>query len=235
MDAPANDVPRPEKLYDAEAGYSRSSNRLSLNANAYFMYYTDQLVLTGAINDVGSAIMVNVPKSYRAGIELSAHALLAEMLKWEASVALSKNKINSFTEYIDDWDNGGQIAAVHSNTDLALSPAVVAGSQITWLAARGLDLGLISKYVGRQYIDNTQSSDRQLDAYLVNNLLVSYTFKSLSLKEIVISLMVNNLFNVKYESNAWVYRYSEGSTFQKLDGYFPQAGINMMIGVKIGF
>lgn len=228
-------VPQPERLYDAEAGYSFTNNHISLNANAYYMYYHDQLVLTGAINDVGSAIMVNVPESYRAGIELSAKVLLSEHFKWESSVTISRNKIKSFTEYIDDWDTWGQIAVEHTNTDLSFSPSAIANSTISWLIAKHLDVSLMSKYVGKQYIDNTQSNERQLHPYFVNNLLISYRVTPVFMKEIGFSLMINNLFNEKYESNAWVYRYSSENSLQKLDGYFPQAGINFMAGISVKF
>jgi len=230
---PSQPVPQPERLYDAEAGYAISTKRISINANAYYMYYNQQLVLTGAINDVGAPVMVNVPSSYRAGIELSAKALLSDKLKWEPSVTLSRNKIKSFTEYVDDWDTWGQTAVNHTNTELSFSPALIANSTISWMIFRGLNMNLISKFVGKQYIDNTESSDRQLDPYFVNNLLINYTIKPGFCKEIGFSVMINNLFNQEYESNAWVYRYSYESSMQKLDGYYPQAGINFMAGVSV--
>ena len=236
MDAdPTKPTPTPERLYDAEAGYTYNNSHVSLSANAYYMYYHNQLVLTGAINDVGAPIMINVPASYRAGIEMSARVLLSRNLKWEPAVTLSRNKIKSFTEYIDNWDTWEQIATDHSNTDLSFSPAVVASNSFSWMLTKGFNLNLISKFVGRQYIDNTQSSDRQLDPYFVNNLLLSYTINPKFVKELGFSFMINNLFNEEYESNAWVYRYSSGDSMQKLDGYFPQAGIHFMAGISVKF
>ena len=226
-------IPVKETLYDAEAGYIFGTNRLAFTANVYYMYYHDQLVLTGAINDVGAAIMVNVPESYRTGIELSAKVLIAGKLKWEPSLTISKNKIKSFTEYIDDWDTWGQLTAEHTNTDLAFSPSVIGNSSISWSAFKEFNLSLISKLVDTQYIDNTQSSDRQLDPYFVNNLLVSYSLNPGFCREMAFSLMINNIFNTEYESNAWVYRYSYDSELQKLDGYFPQAGVNFMAGISV--
>ena len=232
---PSKPAPTPERLYDVEAGYTYNNSHVSLNANAYYMYYHNQLVLTGAINDVGAPIMVNVPVSYRAGIEISARVLLSRNLKWEPAVTLSRNKIKSFTEFIDNWDTWEQIAADHSNTDLSFSPAVVASNSLSWMVINGLNINLISKFVGRQYIDNTQSNDRQLDPYFVNNLLFGYTLNPKFVKEIGFSFIINNILNEKYESNAWVYRYSSGDTMQKLDGYFPQAGINFMAGITVKF
>jgi len=228
-------VPQPERLYDAEAGYNFTTSRFSISINGYYMYYHEQLVLTGAINDVGSPVMTNVPVSYRTGAELAATISLTASLKWEPSVTISHNKIQSYTEYIDNWDTWQQLAVEHKDIDLAFSPSVIANSNLSWKAFRGFNINLISKFVGRQYIDNTQSSDRQLDPYFVNNLLISYIIKQEFLKEFGFSLMINNFLNEKYESNAWVYRYSSGNTMQKLDGYFPQAGINFMAGINVKF
>ena len=179
--------------------------------------------------------MVNVPVSYRAGVELAAKVLVCSNFKWEPSATLSQNKIKSFTEYIDNWDTWGQTALDHTNTDLSFSPSVIANNTFNWTAFRGFDIRLISKFVGKQYIDNTQSNDRQLHSYFVNNLLLSYTITPQFVKEISFSLLVNNLLNEKYESNAWVYRYSSENNMQKLDGYFPQAGINFMAGLNVKF
>lgn len=225
--------PKPETLFDAEAGYEFTSNRMAFNANAYYMHYRDQLVLTGAINDVGAPVMINVPVSYRTGIELSGKVLISGKLKWEPSVTLSRNKIKSFTEYIDNWDTYVQIAADHSNTDLAFSPSLTGNSSFGWSAFKGFTINLLSKFVGKQYIDNTQSANRTLDPYFVNNLLIKYSLNPGFCKEIGFSLMINNILNTKYESNAWVYRYSYDNSLQKLDGYYPQAGINFMAGVLV--
>jgi iron complex outermembrane recepter protein len=232
---PAKPSPQRERLYDAEAGYSFTSDRIGVSANLYFMDYDQQLVLTGAINDVGSPVMVNVPESYRAGIELSAKTVLTTSLSWEPSVTLSRNRIKAFTEYIDDWDTWGQTAVEHTNTDLAFSPAVIAGSTLSWTPLKAFDISLISRYAGKQYTDNTSSDDRVLNAYFVNNLMIRYILHPAFLKEVSFSVLVNNLFDTEYESNAWVYRYSEGGELKKMDGYFPQAGIHFMAGLNVQF
>lgn len=233
---PSKPLPVAETLYDAEAGYSVTGSRFSIRSNIYYMYYQNQLALTGAINDVGEAVMTNVPVSYRSGIELSANLLIASNLKWESSVTLSQNQIKSFTEYIDNWDGPEpQISENHTNTDLAFSPWLTANSNLKWMAFKGFEASLISKYVGKQFIDNTQSDDRKLNPYLVNSLLINYSIHPKFVKEIVLSLVINNLLKEKYESNAWVSRYFYEGGFQKFDGYFPQAGRNFMVGAKVGF
>jgi iron complex outermembrane receptor protein len=232
---PAKPFPHPETLYDAEAGYTFKGSRFSFSANTYYMYYNEQLVLTGAINDVGAPVMINVPVSYRAGIEMAATVLIPGRLKWEPSLTWSRNKIKSYTEYIDNWDTWDQIAVKHSNTDIAYSPSLTASSSLSWNAFKGFNISFIHKFVGKQFIDNTQSNDRILHSYFVNNLLLKYNLNPGFCKEIGFSLMVNNLLNQEYESNAWVYRYSFENSLQKLDGYYPQAGINFMAGVNVRF
>lgn len=233
---PHGKQPVEETLNDFELGYKYQSSRFSFGTNAYFMYYENQLILTGEINDVGAPIMVNVDKSYRAGLELMAGYKFSDKLKWDVNMTLSQNKINDFTEYVDDWDNGGQVANILGTTDLAFSPDLIANSQLSWFAAKGLNVSLQSYSVSKQYIDNTSTDDRKLNGYFLNNLKFTYNVDQKFAKELNLHLMVNNLFDVKYENNAWVYSYMyENGTRFKMDGYFPQAGINFMVGLSVKF
>ena len=232
---PAGKQPTYETLNDFELGYKLNTSRFALGVNAYYMLYQNQLILTGEINDVGAPIMTNVDDSYRAGVELMAGMKLTEKLKWDVNVTLSKNKIKDFTDYVDDWDNGGQIATELGTTDLAFSPEMIANSQISWMAAKGLNVSLQTYSVSKQYIDNSSSNDRKLDGYLLNNLKMTYRVSQKFAKELNLHLMVNNLFDTEYENNAWVYSYVLGGQRYAMDGYFPQAGIHFMAGIDIKF
>ena len=232
---PGKKQPVHETLHDWESGYSFQSSTFTGGANFYYMNYKDQLVLTGEINDVGAPIMVNVDKSYRTGLELQSGWKISRNLQWNANATFSRNKIKKFTEYVDDWDNGGQQAFKIGTTDLAFSPNVIANSQVVFTPAKNLNFSCMSIYVGEQYIDNTSNGDRVLDAYFVNNLKMDYSLKTGLFNTITIHLLVNNLFDEEYESNAWVYSYILGGERYKQDGYFPQAGINFMAGVDFKF
>jgi iron complex outermembrane recepter protein len=232
---PKGKQPTFETLNDFELGYKYNTSGFAFGANAYFMAYQNQLILTGEINDVGAPIMTNVDNSYRAGLELMAGMKLTEKLKWDLNVTLSKNKIKDFTDYVDDWDNGGQIATKLGTTDLAFSPEMIANSQLNWIAAKGLNVSLQSYSVSKQYIDNTSSNDRKLNGYFLNNLKFTYRVPQKFAKDFNLHLMVNNLFDTKYENNAWVYSYLYESKRNAMDGYFPQAGINFMAGLDIKF
>ncbi len=236
-DADPDNQPTFETLYDCEAGYSLTLNHLSVNANVYYMNYHNQLVLTGEINSVGEAVMVNVPHSYRLGLEVSAGIDISRKLKWNVNATLSRNRILDFTEYVDSYDSTwtftGQAATVLGETSLSFSPDVILGSIITWNPVSTLSLSLNSRYIGPQFIDNTGSKERSLNGYFVNGISAGYTLKTKLIKEIGFNLAVNNLFNVHYESNAWVYQYYYSNQHYEANGYFPQALINFLFGISL--
>lgn len=232
-------TPTNEVLYDFELGYNLNSKIINLDVNAFYMDYKNQLILTGEINDVGYAIMTNIPKSYRAGIEVNAGINILKNLKLNLNGAFSKNKIQDFIEYTDeydaDWNYLGQKVTQIGETDISFSPDIVAGGNLCYIPFKGFQASFISKYVGKQYIDNSSSSDRMLNPYFISNLLIIYTIKTKFIKEIELSFLVNNIFNKMYESNAWVYQYYQGGEHYTDDGYFPQAGINFLGGVNLKF
>lgn len=235
VDANPGQLPVAETLNDFEAGYTYRSQKFSLGANLYYMLYQDQLIQTGEINDVGSAIMVNVDDSYRAGIELMGGLKITRSLKLDVNGTFSQNKIDDFTEYVDNWDTGVQEVNSLGKTDLAFSPNTIVNSQLSFQASPQLSFSLLSNYVGEQYIDNSSNEDRKLDSWFVSNMKAEYAFRSQLFKEIKLHLMVNNLFDAAYESNAWVYSYYTGGTRYKMDGYFPQAGTHFFVGLDFKF
>lgn len=232
-DAVGAKQPTPETLYDLEMGHRLSLKKLLVNTNFYYMNYKDQLVFTGEINDVGAPIMKNVEQSYRAGLEVSAVWQPIHKLKWQANATFSQNKIKKFREFVDDWDTWGQRDSLIGTTNIAFSPDMIAASSIIFTPVKLLDLTLQTKYVGKQYIDNSSSNDRKLNAYLVNNFTIRYTVKPKYVKEISFFFSINNLLDKKYEANAWIYSYYEGGQRKALDGYYPQAGRNYMGGISI--
>lgn len=236
-DADPERMPVPERLYDYELGYSFTGNRFRAGANLFYMQYRDQLVLTGEINNVGEAIMVNVPKSYRAGIEVTAGITILKSLSWDINAGFSRNRIPDFTSYTDnydaEWNYLGQIPENLGETDLSFSPAVNIGSIIRYIPVNGLTLSFYSKYVSRQFIDNTSTKSRSLDPYFVNNLGIEYVFHPGFFREIGFQLMVNNLFNAEYESNAWVYPYILDGTTYEMTGWFPQSPVSFMAGLTL--
>jgi iron complex outermembrane receptor protein len=197
------------------------------------MNYQDQLVLTGRINDVGAYTRTNIPKSYRAGIELQSRYQFCSWMNVAANIAISRNIVKNFTEYIDDYDMGGQKINNYHSTAIALSPGVVGGATVNLIPAERLALSLISKYVSKQFLDNTQNNSRKLDGFYVQDFRIIYTIKKKMPKEISLTVLVNNIFDNKYEPSGYTYNYIYGGELSVNNYYFPMAGIHFMMGVNI--
>jgi iron complex outermembrane receptor protein len=227
---------KPETLTDYEAGYKFTTSKLSLEGVLYYMHYKDQLVLTGQINNVGEAILVNVDKSYRMGIEIIAGIKFSKKVSWDINGTFSQNKITDFNSYTDNWDTWPEQNVENlGTTDISFSPNIIAGSSLKYAAFKSFEAVLHSQYVGRQYIDNRSNINRSLDPYFVNNLKFIYSIQPAFLKQIDFILSLNNFLNEEYETNAWVYRYYFDNEEYEMNGYFPQAKFNFMAGINFSF
>ena len=227
--------PNKETLYNVEAGYKADFGRGFFGANLYYMLYDDQLILTGEINDVGQAIRTNVPDSYRAGIELEGGYRFLPWLEWSGNVTLSQNKIDEFTEFIDNFDTGVPEVITHENTDIALSPNVISASQLRF-SHRGFTADVMSQYVSRQYLDNTSNDNRSIDPYFVTDLRLSYTTTQMPLvKSMTTSFQVNNVFNELYETNGYTFGFVAGGEMQRFNYYYPQAERNVLAQITLNF
>ena len=226
--------PKAEKLDDFELGVERKSAKSSLAANVFFMKYKDQLVLVGNINDVGAYTRTNIPNSYRAGIELQGKTILTNWVNLAANISFSENKIKNYTELVDDYDNGGTKAFYYNSTNIAFSPAVVAGSSLNFVPIKNAEISFLSKYVGRQYLDNTSQKSRSLDAYFVQDVRISYTLFGKIFKETNLIVQLNNVFNKKYEANGYTSSYISGGLTTE-NYYFPMAPLNCMVGLNVRF
>ena len=224
--------PKPEKLNDFELGWRYVSTDVQVNTNVYYMSYKDQLVLTGELNDVGAPLRENIGDSYRLGLEIDANIRISDKFSIRPNVALSTNKNIDFFIDRDDVLQG------LGNTNIAFSPSLVAGNILSYTPCQALSLSLFSKYVGEQYLSNTDTEASKLDAYFTTDFNVTYEIKmNRILKSIVISGLVNNILNEKYVSNGYTYLDSwstPGNTFE-VQGFYPQAGANFLIGATLNF
>ena len=228
-------APLAESLNDIEIGYKTQKSNVAFSVNGYLMSYKNQLVLTGKVNDVGEAIRTNVADSYRMGVEVEAGVKVAKTLKINANITLSNNKIKNFTETVPNYDGGTDGINQFAETNIAFSPSTIFGSQILYNPLKNLELGFLSKFVGKQYLDNTTDEKRKLNSYFTNDLRAIYTIKGKTLKEVNFSFLVNNIFNTLYESNGYSYSYiSEKQTITE-NYYYPQAGTNVLLGVNLKF
>lgn len=226
-----------ETLHDFEAGIEKKTSRWHAALTPYYMLYRNQLALTGMINDVGAYTRVNVPGSYRAGLEMQGGYRFADWLNAVANLSLSRNKIKKFTAFLDEYDASfewiGQQAIEYRNTDIAFSPAVVAAASINFLPSKNIEFSLPGKYVGKQYLDNTQSAGKKLDPYYTQDARIIFSIRNKLFNETKLIAQVNNIFNKKYEPNGYTYGYVYDGTVATENFYFPMAGTNFMIGINI--
>lgn len=236
VDSSVSSRPKPEQLRNIEAGYRLSGSTYRFGANVYGMFYKDQLILTGMINDVGEANRQNVEESYRIGLELDAQWQPFRQLTWSATAAFSDNQIRNFTEYVDLHDYSGQQTITYDKTHIALSPAFVGSSEIAYRPVSPFEVALISKYVSRQYLDNTSSVERSLDAFFVNNLRLAYTTAYRGVKKVGLTLALNNIFGEKYASNGYTWGHlNEDGSRASYNYYYPQATANFLLGLHLKF
>ena len=226
--------PDPEKLHNLELGYKGQTKNWQYSINSYLMLYRDQLLAIGNVNDVGEFTRVNVDLSYRAGLELQSLLRLNPQFNWLLNATFSENRIDNYLEKIDDSDNEGVVERNHKNTKIAFSPQIIAASQFRYMPTKNLEITLLSKYVDRQFLDNTTNIDRSIEAYLVNDLRFIYTLTSKKFfKTMRISLLVNNILDNLYESNGYTYGYISGGE-QRFNYLYPQAGRNFLVGLTVG-
>ncbi|WP_461533601.1 TonB-dependent receptor [Sinomicrobium sp.] len=213
--------PKPEYLNDFELGWRYLSSNVKLNANAYYMRYKDQLVLTGELDDVGAPIRRNSGDSYRIGLEVDATVIISDRWTIRPNIALSDNRN---IDYVNETAGGVEKMG---NTEISFSPGVIAGNAIVFSPVDNLQLSLLSKYVGKQYMDNTGREVAALSDYFINDINVSYELKDVAFfKSVTISGLVNNILDEKYESNGFM--YDPLSPY-----YYPQAGINFLVGLNL--
>ncbi len=223
---------KPEKLHNVELGYRKDGSQFNYNLNGYLMYYRDQLVLTGNLNDVGSPIRENSGKSYRLGLELEAHYVLSSKWQLGANATFSKNQnIEYFTT-----DYNGDLVSL-GDTDISYSPEIITNAFIEYKPFQGFSLNVTGKYVGEQYMSNEGISESALDGYFVTDLLARYQLP-LDQKhpQVELSLLINNLFDAQYENNGYYYNYYIAENeLSHNPYYYPQAGINFLAGLNIRF
>ena len=231
-----NGNPKPEKLNDFEFGWRMKNEKTQVQANLYWMEYQDQLVLTGALDEVGAPIRQNVGESRRVGLEVDATIQLATQWLWKPNLALSSN------QNLDFYFKRDGILQNLGKTQLAFSPNVVAGNALVFAPSTGFQIGVLSKYVGKQYMGNIDSENSTLAAYFVSDINAVFIWQPNKwVKEIQWSTTVNNIFNLKYESNGYFYTYDDdfsnpGQTVTiEGAGYYPQAGIHFLSGLTFTF
>lgn len=235
-DFESNPNVKAEQLNDFELGWRYNKDGLVLNINSYYMQYNEQLVLTGAIDDVGAPVRTNSGDSYRLGLEIEATYLVSDTFTIQPALTLSSNKNKQTYSQVDGMlKNFG-------TTNISFSPGIVASNAFIYSPSKNLSLSLLTKFVGEQYMGNTDTETSRLDSYFVNDLNMSYQWNPKSVfTSVVVSTLINNIFNVEYVSNGYYYTYDDDwsvpgqVTTIEGAGYYPQATRNFLVGLTLKF
>lgn len=220
-----------ETLNDYELGWRLNTKNIKLNSNIFYMDYKNQLVLTGAIDDVGAYLRENVKDSYRLGLELDANIQFSDKIRLNSNVSISQNKIKDLT-----IERDGQLKNF-STTNIAFSPNFISGSSLTFLPSKNLQLSLLGKYVSSQYLSNTDTEASKIDGYFISDFNLTYEIRPNKIfKSIVLTGLVNNLFNKEYVDRGYTYLdFWSGPTSFEVQGYYPQATRNFLVGATLRF
>ena len=226
-----------ETLNDIELGWRYNTNKLRVSTNLYYMFYKNQLVLTGELDDVGSPIRATSGESYRLGLEVDANIKFSNMFNTSTNIALSRNKNKNFNTSIN-----GELVDL-GNTNISFSPDIVIGNALNFYPNKNLQISLLSKYVGEQFMGNTDNEESILESYFVNDFNINYEIKPNKLfKSITLSALINNIFNKEYVSNGYFGSFdfddpssATGTTTGYFAGYYPQATTNFLVGATLKF
>jgi iron complex outermembrane receptor protein len=212
---------------------------MSFQTNIYNMSYKDQLILSGKINDVGEYARINIPKSYRRGIEIEYGINLGRKSIIAFNTTLSQNKIENFTEYVDQYDANfeylGQKQNNLKNTDISFSPNLIGGISLSHKPLPKLGILINTKYVSKQYLDNTSSEARSLPRYMTTDFKIDYTINLPKVKHLRLNLLINNLLDALYVSNGYSFGYIQDKTRYDYNYVYPQAGVNGLLGLELKF
>jgi iron complex outermembrane receptor protein len=218
--------PQSEYLTDYEGGYHFSGHQFTGGINVYYMDYRRQLVLNGKINDVGEYVRESIGDSYRAGVELEGTWAITKKWLLTGNITASQNKIKAYDQYVYDEASQTSIRYTYFNMKLAYSPDLISASSIHFKPMKSINLSFITKYVGEQFLDNTTSNERKIAGYINNDFRAEWSPSIKGFKKVCFRAAVLNLFDAKYSTNGYTYYGNY---------YFPQAGINFMGGITIGW
>jgi len=231
--------PTSEQLQDLEIGYKLKNNKFIFEAVYYLMNYKNQMVLTGKLNDVGNPLRTNVSASYRSGIELSGEYKITNSLKLFGNTTISQNKIANYDELVYEYFSYTDSVATHTNnyknTDIAFSPKLIAVGGATWQINKYFALFYAQKYIGSQYLDNTQNANRSLKEFIIGDAKIMFTSHPKFCSKLNVMLTVNNIFSKNYSSNGYTYSSLYEGKLTTENFVYPQAGRNFMVTVVLGF
>ena len=228
-----NEAPLPEKLHDFESCIEQQFKNGNWSLQFFYMYYINQLVLTGKVNDVYAYTRTNIPRSYRADIELSGSYHFNQWISTNGNACISTNKVKNYTAYIDNYDDGLQQTNFYSKASLSFSPSLIANASLIINPFKNMEINFSSKYVSAQYLDNTSNENRKLNDYFLQDCSVRYAKENKKGKSWSIFVKANNIFSKKYVPNGYTFSYIYGGEQTTENYFYPMATFNFMAGFGI--
>ncbi len=240
VNSPASQRPTPERLFNTELGLDHQFDAWRMQLNGFWMHYRDQLVLNGAVNDVGEYVRENVPLSDRMGVELSAQWQPTQSFTWDVSATAASHTIRDYVESLDNYDVGGVSTVEHGTTPIAFSPSGILAQQLQW-TWNNWTTAAETKWVSRQYLDNTGTKSRSIDPYIVSNLQFTGDasnapwVQQLGFDELKLTVRIANVFNETYIANGYTFGFVAGGETQYFNYVYPQAERHVMTTLRVGF
>lgn len=240
---------KPEEMYDYEIGLGYNSNKLKADVNFYYMYFNNEIVNNGQLDDVGQPISGNAGKSVHSGIELFfSHSPFEQKylsgFNLAGNLALSKNYFKEYTEVLGA-DSAGNIiyGNDYSDNQIILTPNIIGNLSLNYYY-NGTGGYISLQHIGKQYLDNSENErknpsvrnspgyvDKVIEPYTVVNagltLNVSDLIPEKIFKSFLINFKANNIFNALYETT--------GSISFGVPYWIPAATRNFYGEIKIGF
>ena len=227
---------KPEAMLDLELGYRFEGERFQAAANLYAMEYKNMLLETGRLSSSGYALKENVARSWRRGVELEAAWEPLRWLRADGNVTLSVNQIADYTSYVPYDDYSGTVPVHYGKTTMLLSPSAIGMGRLTVTPVESLSFTVDGKYVGKQYIDNSQREEMASPSYFVMDASVQKSFV-LGPGRLSLGLYVHNLLNHMYYASGWRWESiskADGQLYSGV-GVYPQAPRNFIIKVRFTF
>jgi iron complex outermembrane receptor protein len=238
----------PEQVYDIELGTNINTKDLWLNANLYYMLFESQIANTGFVNQFGAAITQNVGSGYRAGIELEGQWNITPRIALTHASSFSDNRIDNLTQFYsvtNEQDSSlGTLGTTYTNVQPALTPSIIINQGVKYKPTNYLTFIVNGRYVGKQYIDNTETESLSLPAFTVLDAGFHLDLQQWTgAGEQTLSVRVNNITNTLYSPwgaiGAFVNTQSQDAqgnrTVTTPAAFFPAATTNFFVTLRMKF
>ena len=219
-----------ETLYDYEIGSMLRNSSGYVKLNLFWMDIRNEIVPTGQLDDIGQPIYFNADQSIHRGVEVDGSLSFYSNLYLSGNFSLNDNYFVTYNEVgYDTLFN--EISLPRTDNQISGFPGYLAGLKVGY-REKNVSSFLQARFVGRQYLDNSQTKELSIDSYRVLNFGIVYDLtKSESQLPLILQLNVNNILDSKYETHGAV----DGTVDSRTAFFIPAALRNASITVTVKF